>query len=60
MEGGGRVVDVEFPSRDAATAFYYSSEYQAIPPHRMKNPTGNGTIMAGAGRWSAKRTRAIG
>jgi uncharacterized protein (DUF1330 family) len=34
-------VIVEFPSRDAATAWYASPEYQAILPCRLANSRGN-------------------
>ena len=33
----GSVVLIEFPDRDAATAWYNSDEYQAILPLRTKN-----------------------
>jgi uncharacterized protein (DUF1330 family) len=33
----GAVVLIEFPSRDAATAWYASSDYQAILPLRVHN-----------------------
>jgi uncharacterized protein (DUF1330 family) len=33
----GTVVLMEFPSRDAANAWYHSPEYQAILPLRTKN-----------------------
>jgi uncharacterized protein (DUF1330 family) len=48
MEGteqGTRKVVIEFPSREAAEAWYHSPEYQAILPHRKANSEGHIAIV---------------
>jgi uncharacterized protein (DUF1330 family) len=50
MEGaeqGNRKVVIEFPSREAADAWYNSPEYQAILPHRKANSEGHIAIVDG-------------
>ena len=50
MEGteqGTRKVVIEFPSREAAEAWYHSPEYQAILPHRKANSEGHIAIVDG-------------
>jgi uncharacterized protein (DUF1330 family) len=42
-----RLVIVEFPSRDAAMAWYNSPEYQAILPARLKSCVGNLVVVDG-------------
>ncbi len=43
-----RLVVVEFPSREAAEAWYRSPAYQKILPLRLKSCTGNLVIVDGA------------
>jgi uncharacterized protein (DUF1330 family) len=40
-------VVIEFPSREAAEAWYHSPEYQAILPHRKANSEGHIAIVDG-------------
>ena len=49
MEGPSldRHVVIEFPSREAAEAWYHSPEYQAILPHRKANSEGHIAIVDG-------------
>lgn len=42
-----RVVVIEFPSRDAAEAWYRSPEYQKVLPLRLKSATDNFVIVDG-------------
>jgi len=42
-----RQVVIEFPSREAAEAWYHSPEYQAILPHRKANSEGHIAIVDG-------------
>ncbi|MCW3838038.1 DUF1330 domain-containing protein [Sphingomonas canadensis] len=44
---GDRAVILEFPSMDAARAFYYSPEYQAIAPIRRAATEGGSFIVEG-------------
>ena len=44
---GDRRVVIEFPSRQAAEAWYNSPEYQAILPHRKANSEGHIALMDG-------------
>lgn len=44
---GDRHVVIEFPSRDAAEAWYSSDAYQAIIRHRLDNATGTLTLVDG-------------
>ena len=46
-EQGNRKVVIEFPSREAAVAWYNSPEYQAILPHRKANSEGHIGLMDG-------------
>lgn len=43
----GRVVILEFPSVEAAKAFYFSPEYQEIIPYRTGASTGDFIIVEG-------------
>jgi uncharacterized protein (DUF1330 family) len=43
----GRVVVLEFPSVEAAQAFYDSPEYQAVLPHRTRNARSDLAIIEG-------------
>jgi uncharacterized protein (DUF1330 family) len=43
-----RLVIIEFPSRQAAEAWYRSPAYQKILPLRLKSSTGNLVIVDGA------------
>lgn len=43
----GRVVVVEFPSRERAQQFYESPEYQAILPLRLAASTGTAVLVDG-------------
>jgi uncharacterized protein (DUF1330 family) len=43
-----RTVIIEFPSRDAAEAWYKSPEYQKIIGLRLKSTSGNLVILDGA------------
>ena len=43
----GRVVVVEFPSRERAQRFYESLEYQAILPLRLAASTGSAVLVDG-------------
>ncbi|CAB3974682.1 MULTISPECIES: DUF1330 domain-containing protein [Burkholderia] len=49
LEGDGPegVVIVEFPSRDAAHAWYGSPAYQAIVPHRFKGARFRAVLVEG-------------
>jgi len=42
-----RTVIIEFPSQDAAQAWYNSDDYQQIAQHRHAASTGNIAIVAG-------------
>jgi uncharacterized protein (DUF1330 family) len=44
---GDRRVVIEFPSRQAAEAWYHSPEYQAILPHRKANSEGHISLVDG-------------
>jgi uncharacterized protein (DUF1330 family) len=44
---GDRNVVIEFPSRDAAQAWYDGPAYQAILPHRLQNSTGALVLVDG-------------
>ena len=46
-EQGNRKVGIEFPSREAAEAWYNSPEYQAILPHRKANSVGHIALVDG-------------
>ena len=46
-EQGNRKVVIEFPSREAAEAWYNSPEYQAILPHRKANSVGHIALVDG-------------
>jgi uncharacterized protein (DUF1330 family) len=48
-EAGERVVVLEFPSRDAALAWYQSPEYQAVIGKRLSSTKGFLTLVDGLG-----------
>ena len=51
LEGGwapSRIVIIEFPSMDAARAFYHSDDYQAALKVRLENSKGRVVIVDGA------------
>lgn len=43
----GRLVVLEFPTPEAAKAFYHSAEYQEIIPYRTRASTGDFVIVEG-------------
>ena len=48
-EAGERVVVLEFPSREAALAWYQSPEYQAVIDKRLNSTKGFLTLVDGLG-----------
>jgi uncharacterized protein (DUF1330 family) len=48
-EAGERIVVLEFPSRDAAMAWYQSPEYQAIIDKRLNSTKGFLALVDGIG-----------
>jgi uncharacterized protein (DUF1330 family) len=48
-DAGERVVVLEFPSRDAAMAWYQSPEYQAVIGKRLNSTKGFLTLVDGFG-----------
>ncbi|MBU6264515.1 MAG: DUF1330 domain-containing protein [Actinomycetales bacterium] len=44
---GERNVVIEFPTREAAKAWYHSDQYQSILPHRLNNSTGSLAVVDG-------------
>jgi uncharacterized protein (DUF1330 family) len=45
----GSLIVIEFPSREAARAWYASDAYQAILPLRTRNAEGSAIIVDGVG-----------
>lgn len=61
-EWPGKLVIIEFPDRERATAWYESPEYQAILPLRTENSEGSAIIVDGVapGYRAAQLLQSIG